>query len=45
MSTEDDRVRLIAERVARRVASSDAGSANKNQQENGSFGRETGPSE
>lgn len=39
MSTEDDRVRLIAERVARRVASSDAGSANT---ENGSFGRETG---
>lgn len=38
---EDDRVRLIAERVARRVASSDAGSA-KNQHENGSFERETG---
>jgi hypothetical protein len=42
MSAEDDRIRLIAERVARRVASSDAGGANKNQQENGSFGRETG---
>jgi hypothetical protein len=41
MSTEDDRIRLIAERVARRVASSDASSANKNQHENGSFGRET----
>jgi hypothetical protein len=41
MSTEDDRVRLIAERVARRVASSDAGSAKKNQHENGSFGRES----
>jgi hypothetical protein len=42
MSTEDDRVRLIAERVARRVASSDAGDAKRNQPENGSFGRETG---
>lgn len=42
MSTEDDRVRLIAERVARRVASSDAGSAKQNQHENGAFGRETG---
>ena len=38
MSTEDDRVRLIAERVARRVASSDAGGAKRNQYENGSFG-------
>ena len=42
MSAEDDRVRLIAERVARRVASSDAGSAKQNQPENGSFGPETG---
>jgi hypothetical protein len=39
-TTEDDRIRLIAERVARRVASSD-GSWNKSQHENGSFGRET----
>jgi hypothetical protein len=45
MSSEDDRVRLIAERVARRVASSDTGSANKNQHENGSFGRKTGRSD
>lgn len=45
MSTEDDRVRLIAERVARRVASSDAGSAKQNQQQNGSFGPETGRSD
>ena len=42
MSTEDDRIRLIAERVARRVASTDAGSAKENQHENGSLGRETG---
>ena len=41
MSTEDDRVRLIAERVARRVATSDAGTANRRQPENGSNGRET----
>jgi hypothetical protein len=34
MSTEDDRIRLIAERVARRVSSNDAGSAKKNQHEN-----------
>ncbi len=42
MAKDEDRVRLIAERVARRVASSDAGSANENQHENGSFGPETG---
>lgn len=45
MSTEDDRVRLIAERVARRVASSDAGSAKQNQHENGSFGPESSRSD
>jgi hypothetical protein len=33
---------MIAERVARRVASNDAGSAKKNQHENGSSERETG---
>ena len=38
MPTEDERIRLIAERVARRVASSDAGGANQGK---GSFGRET----
>ena len=42
MPTEDDRIRLIAERVARRVASSDAGGANTNQPENGVLTRETG---
>ena len=42
MPTEDDRVRLIAERVARRVAASD-GTSNKSRHENGSSGRETGP--
>lgn len=45
MAKDEDRVRLIAERVARRVASSDAGSANKNQHENGSFGPESGRSD
>ena len=42
MPTEDDRIRLIAERVARRVASSDAGNAKTNQPENGAFTWETG---
>ena len=45
MSTEDDRVRLIAERVARRVASGETGSAKQNQQENGSFGPGAGRSD
>jgi hypothetical protein len=45
MSTEDDRVRLIAERVARRVASSGSGSAKQNQHENGSFRPESGRSD
>ena len=40
MSTEDDRVRLIAERVARRVASRDGGISDKNQ-ENGLHERES----
>ena len=42
MSTEDDRVRLIAERVARRVASGEGGTSNKSQPENGLYRRESG---
>jgi len=43
MATEDDRIRLIAERVARRVASSDPAGAKKNLHENGALGRENSP--
>ena len=45
MPTENDRVRLIAERVARRVASGEGGTSNKSQHENGSFGPEAGRSD
>ncbi|MFY9619804.1 MAG: hypothetical protein WAQ99_08320 [Pyrinomonadaceae bacterium] len=41
MSTEDDRVRLIAERVARRVAASDVGASTVNKSENGPNRHET----
>ena len=43
MSANEDRARLIAERVARRVAGGAAGPSNTNQRENGVGGRELSP--